>query len=714
MFPSILGVAANPRTRPLFQSDESECGLVCLAMMAKSFNLNISLQQIRTIYGSCRGGINTSQLQRLAEQIGIRIVIHDTKNKEEILNELDLPMIVCLKSNHFILTLEKTDTHFIAHDPATGFLEIEKQTLAHCIDQYALVGRKIAGNSAATNAQQSPKTQAIWLTSLKQSFSASILTVIALLLIIIATFELANAQILNIFFTWVIELNLPQWGRSLAISQVVIAIISGVGTFLLFGCVCLGISQLSLKLNQYFYRKLIRLPENYFLSRHTGDISAKFESLDQLLLANQSSLITLLIAAVNLLILFFILLATSFWLFIFIAILMIIIITASLVMIPVQVDLQQESQQSLAKNQADLYQIINGYDQIKMEGQEHFHLSRYAQSLIIAQQSENLLNITYAQQGFFLGLIDSLSTIVLLLAASLLILNGQITLGQYAALDALVSLSLAPLSGLVTTIQNLQETLIAYKRLEDLTTTPLDGRYNPAFSNQPAVALHPSQESTILQLDQVSFKYSLFSRRILERASLHLDAAAFPIAIAADQSSGKTTLGKLLAGRIRPGLGMIKISGENIHQQSGKRLNQLVLMVESEPLLFQNTLLFNLDPFKKSNYEQIMAIIESLGVGKLNLFRDMNRPLNDGKTLSGGEKVILQVIRCLIRQPKVLVIDNVLDSLPAKLKDGFTKGIIQYQKNSIFLVDQDNELLETMHGFALMNGQVRQLRSKQE
>ncbi|NOL47640.1 ABC transporter family protein/ peptidase C39 domain-containing protein [Synechococcus sp. MIT S9220] len=714
MFPSILGLPANPKTRPLFQSDESECGLVCLAMMAKSFKLNVSLQQIRAIYGSCRGGINASQLQRLAEHIGIRIVVHDTNNKEELLNELDLPTIVCWKSNHFILILEKTDTHFIAHDPATGFLEIEKQTLAHCIDQYALVGRKIDENSAEKKAQQSPKTPAIWLTSLKQSFSASILTVIALLLIIIATFELANAQILNIFFTWVIELNLPQWSRSLAISQVVIAIISGVGTFLLFGCVCLGISQLSLKLNQYFYRKLIRLPENYFLSRHTGDISAKFESLDQLLLANQSSLITLLIAAINLLILFFILLATSFWLFIFIAILMIIIITASLVMIPVQVDLQQENQQSLAKNQADLYQIINGYDQIKMEGQEHFHLSRYAQSLIIAHQSENLLNITYAQQNFFLGLVDSLSTVVLLLAASLLILNGQITLGQYAALDALVSLSLAPLSGLVTTIQNLQETLIAYKRLEDLTTTQLDGRYNPKFNNQPVVAINQSQELTILQLNQVSFKYSLFSRKILERASLNLNASAFPIAIAADQSSGKTTLGKLLAGRIRPGLGMIKIFGENIHQQSGKRLNQLVLMVESEPLLFQNTLLFNLDPFQTSSYEQIMTIVEKLGVGKLNLFRDLNRQLNDVKTLSGGEKVILQVIRCLIREPKILVIDNVLDSLPATLKDGFIQGIIKYQQNSIFLVDQDNDLLEKVHAFALINGQVGRLRSKQE
>ena len=139
-----------------------------------------------------------------------------------------------------------------------------------------------------------------------------------------------------------------------------------------------------------------------------------------------------------------------------------------------------------------------------------------------------------------------------------------------------------------------------------------------------------------------------------------------------------------------------------------------VLMVESEPLLFQNTLLFNLDPFQTSSYEQIMTIIEKLGVGKLNLFRDLNRQLNDVKTLSGGEKVILQVIRCLIREPKILVIDNVLDSLPATLKDGFIQGIIKYQQNSIFLVDQDNDLLEKVHAFALINGQVGRLRSKQE
>lgn len=714
MMNSILGLSTNKSTRLIFQSDESECGLVCLAMMAHSLNVNISLQQIRAIYGSCRGGINASQLLSLAEHIGIRIVLHNTRNEVDVLASLELPTIVCWNSKHFILILEKTESHFIVHDPATGFLEIEKNILACNIDPYALVGRKIDERPLTSNANNYSKKQAIWLTSVKQSFSASLLTIIALLLIVIATFELANAQILNIFFTWVVELNLPQWSRSLAISQIIIAIVCGLGTFLLFGCVCFGISQLSLRLNQYFYRKLIRLPENYFLSRHTGDISAKFENLDQLLLANQSSLITLLIAAINLLILFFILLATSFWLFIFIACLMAIIITASIVMIPVQVGLQQESQQSLAKNQSDLYQIINGYDQIKMEGQEHLHLSRYTQSLIIAQQSENLLNITYAQQGFFLSLIDSLSTVVLLFAASLLILNGQITLGQYAALDTLVSMSLAPLSGLASTIQNLQETLIAYKRLEDLTTTPLDGRYNPAFGNQPAIAIHQPHESEILQMEDVSFKYSLFSKNILLHASCKLNTLAFPIAIAAGQSSGKTTLGKLLSGRIRPNSGQIKIFGENINQQSGKRLNQLILMVEAEPLLFKNSLMFNIDPFQESDFEQIMAMIKHLGLSNLNLFKDLNRPLNDCKNLSGGEKVIMQVLRALIRQPKVLIIDNVLDSLPIKLKDTFIEGIIKYQKRTIFLVDNDNDLLNKIHSYTLTQGQIHRLRRSEK
>ncbi|KGG29502.1 toxin secretion ABC transporter [Prochlorococcus sp. MIT 0702] len=684
------------KTPLIFQSDESECGLVCLAMLSAVIGQPYSLQEIQGAYGSCRGGVNADQLILLAEHFSIRLVPYSIKKGIDNLENLEFPFIVCWQRNHFILIVDREGDRFIAHDPASGFLEIEKQALVRSIQDYVLVGRAITLGKVQEVPKGRAKVDPIWLVSLKQSFPASVLTMVSILLVVIATFELANAQILNIFFTWVVELGLPQWSRPLAISQFIIAIVSGLGTFLLFGCVCLSISELSLKLNKYFYRKLIRLPENYFLSRHTGDISAKFESLDRLILANQSSLITLLIASVNLIILFAILLITSFWLFIFIAILMTAIATTSLAMIPIQVDLQQENQQAAAKNQSDLYQIIGAYEQIKMEGQEYFRLSRYAGSLIEAQQSQNLLDITYSQQGLFLGLIDSLSTVVLLFAASMLILNGQITLGQYAALDALVSLSLAPMSSLASIIRNLQETMIAYRRLEDLTTTPLDSRYNPDFNKSFSTISKKFNKNITLELQDVSFKYSLFGPKILDHASLRIDRENFPVMIKAHRSSGKSTLGKLLVGRIQANTGSIRIFGQQVNQLSGHNLNRLILIINSEPLLFQNTILFNLDPFHQSSHKELINIIEKLGVSQLNLFRDLNRQIGNSGSLSGGEKVIIQVIRAIVRNPSVLVVDNVMDSLPNELRKRFLLGLLSYQEQTIFLVDHDLELGDVM------------------
>lgn len=688
---------SRPNQAPLlFQSDESECGLACLAMMSAALGQPTSLQQLRNVYGSCRGGINADQLVKLAELFSIRLVPQVIDANSDGFNDLELPFIVCWQRRHFILIIDRDKDQFIAHDPASGFLEIESHVLAASSEDYVLVGRSIHDSTAQSPPTQTRRYAPIWLVSLKQSFPAAVIATTTILLLIIAIFELANAQVLNIFFTWIVELDLPQWSRSLAASQLVIAVVGGLATFLLFGSICLSISNLSLKLNQYFYRKLIRLPENYFLSRHTGDISAKFESLDQLILANQSSLITLLVGTLNLIILFIILLITSFWLFIFIAVLMTLIIAAAVVMLPVQVDLQQENQQAAANNQIDLYQIINGYEQIKMEGQEYFRLTRFSNSLIKAHQSQNILDITYAQQGLFLGLIDGLSTVALLLTASVLILHGHITLGQYAALETLVNLSLAPLSSLAGIVRNLQETLIAYRRLDDLTTTPLDSRYNPNYNENFSNLSRKLNQKTIVELKNLSFQYSLFGQKVLNQASLCLTQNSFPVMIKSYHSSGKTTLSKLLAGRVQPTSGEIRILGQSVNQLSGTNINKLILVINANPLIFNNTLMFNLDPFNRSNYEEMSTIIEALGLSQLNLFRDLNRHIFNSESLSGGEKVIIQVIRSLIRQPHLLVIDNVMSSLPAELRHQFLSGLISYQPQSIFLVDHALEIAPAM------------------
>ena len=70
--PALTLLARKATKRPVvFQSEESECGLACLATLIQFYNGKLTLNDLRKLYASTRGGVSAVNLIKLAALVGI-------------------------------------------------------------------------------------------------------------------------------------------------------------------------------------------------------------------------------------------------------------------------------------------------------------------------------------------------------------------------------------------------------------------------------------------------------------------------------------------------------------------------------------------------------------------------------------------------------------------------------------------------------------------
>ena len=684
----------------VFQAEEAECGLACLAMLCSYHNGIWGLNLLRQLYGSTRGGISLSDLVRFSSYVGLRLIPEQAQSLASVpLN--DFPCIALWEGHHFVvIEKDSLSNHFLIHDPAYGSTKLTGPECTHFFSGQYLKSRIIPSVFKSKTSKASHQRISL-PAGLKLSDIGVLFTLTALLLFLISGFfTVGNAQVQDLFFNWIVEMQMKQWSTPLAYVQIATGLLSSVSLFAIALIVAKKYTHLSLKWNVFLFNKLLRLPEEYYLSRRTGDTISRFNYADNILRSSQSSLVKFVIAFVNLSILLMILWLTNMVLLILVIFSALFAIGLAVALTPSQRSIQQQVQNAEANVERLLYDLITDFDQIRLEGREQYYLQRITQSESERITLANKLAYSYAREEFVLQVLDNTSSVVLLIAAGILIMSGQLTLGQYAAIDVLISTSLSPLMSLSSVIRTLQETNISFKRLSDITDSPIDQRFSLS-----ATAFKPAIETdSVLQLQDVSFSYSIFANPVISNSSLEIKAADFPVLIQGDSGSGKSTLARLLSGRCIPRSGSLSILGNDVQSLPHRELNRFIQLVDGLPFIRGASILDNLLLGSDSTPNDILQIIESLGIEDLPLFSITNRRVSSSfRDLSGGELILIQVIRSLARRPRILVLDESIAAISAAYRSHVVSGIIRHCPLSIFISHEvpDKSLFNSC--FALRN-----------
>ncbi|KZR77524.1 cysteine peptidase family C39 domain-containing protein [Prochlorococcus marinus] len=690
------------KLRIVYQAEEAECGLACLSMLLLFHRSPYKLNLIRQVYGSTRGGINLSDLMRFSSSLGLRLVPENTELISEIPSE-NLPCITLWHESHFVVLSERTNNTVTVYDPAFGVTSMPLEEAQSNFSSVYLKSRVIPSvlkKHALDSTGDANVPRILSLNDIGPYF-----LIIALSLVIVSSFfAVGNAQVQDVFFNWIVEMQIKQWSTPLGYVQIITGLLASLSLFALALYVAKKYTDLSLKWNSRIFQRMLYLPEEYFLSRRSGDTISRFNYADNILRSSQSSLVKLVVAFVNLGILFFILFLTNLVLVILTLFAAVFAIGIAIAINPRQRSKQQQVQECTALTERYTYDLITDFDQIRLEGREQYYLKSISNAECNRISLSNDLSFNFVREEFFLSVLDNTSSALLLIAAGVVIMSGQMTLGQYAAIDVLVSMSLSPLMNLSNVIRTLQETNVSIQRLSDITDQPVDKRF--LLKSDSSLVIDPQQ--LVLNLSDVVYSYSVYSPKILNRLSLSLSTEQFPVLIKGESGSGKSTLARVVSGRTLASSGSVQLYGHEVSGISFTDLNMLVGLVDGVPYIRESSVFDNLRIGSDASVDVILEIINTLGISDLPLFSVSNRRLSSSfRDLSGGELVLVQLIRVLARSPKLIILDESASPISERYRSLVISGAMRYCPNLILISHEVPNQIEFKTFLDFSKGQIQ-------
>jgi hypothetical protein len=124
------GAGHGKRPVPVWveQREKTDCGVASLAMIARSYGLDVSLEHLRAIIRVEANGTSLAELRRGAERLGLRsrAVRMDLARPGEI----EVPAIVHLRAGHYVVLYEARAEEVVIGDPATGIARRSRAALA--------------------------------------------------------------------------------------------------------------------------------------------------------------------------------------------------------------------------------------------------------------------------------------------------------------------------------------------------------------------------------------------------------------------------------------------------------------------------------------------------------------------------------------------------------------------------------------------------------
>ncbi|NGX37682.1 MAG: Toxin RTX-I translocation ATP-binding protein [Chlamydiae bacterium] len=343
--------------------------------------------------------------------------------------------------------------------------------------------------------------------------------------------------------------------------------------------------------------------------------------------------------------------------------------------------------QSNAKINAFLISMITGIDKLRTAGAENQVFARWAK-----YYSENQ-RITLKSQ-FFEAMAKTANQSLSLLS-SLLIFAIVIwmrfedptvmTIGEYLAfIAAYVPFSLAIFEVLNSGI-SLISLIPFWQRVQPLLKTPLE----TTKEKQPSGPI-----SGKITIQNLHFRYSENAPFIFKELNLEIDAGAL-IAIVGPSGSGKSTLCRLLVGFEIPEKGSIQFDDRDSKELIPNELRQQISFVMQQRAIFAGTLYENILCDGHYSYEEVETAL------RLTTFdRDIKQfPAglqtilpSGGGLLSGGERQKLLLSRALIRQPKILILDEGMNSLQSTTQAEIIKAVKSLKMTRILATHQLNIL----------------------
>ncbi len=280
----------------------------------------------------------------------------------------------------------------------------------------------------------------------------------------------------------------------------------------------------------------------------------------------------------------------------------------------------------------------------------------------------------------------------ILLLGGILVVKGEITLATISILLTYSTKVLDYVHESVYKLREINEFIVAYKKLSELMKLEEDKETNPDVKLDGDIVF----ENVMIKLNDNTILQDL-NFRIKKNEN---------VAIIGDNGSGKTVISKTMLGFFDY-TGNIYIGKYNIKNVSKKSLRDYIGVVLQDTYLFTDTIKNNIDITNKNAGDK--KIIEVLKLAEVyedvkNFDNTINYMIGKGgNNISGGQKQRIAIARSLMKENKFLIFDDSLSKLDTKTKIRILNNIIEMQRGTI-IISHDSEVVKKCDKVLFING----------
>jgi len=648
-----LDIRLRQRVPLVHQTESSECGLACLAMICGHYGKNVDLIALRQQFNLSARGTTLFGLTGIAEQLGLssRPLSLDIED----LSALKVPCILHWEFNHFVVLVSVRRNHVVIHDPARGRRTINMAEVSHSFTGVALEAWPGAAFKADTVQNR------LSLSTLMGSVHGlkGTLGKIFCLSVVIETINL----VMPVGTQLVMDHAIPAGDRGL-----LTLICAGLLFFILLRAAVSMVRSwsslvmatlINVQWQSGLFNHLLRLPLGYFERRKLGDIQSRFGSLDTLRSTFTASIVGAIMDIIMVVGVFVMMILYGGWLTWIVMAFTALYVLLRLLTYGYYRQLSEESLVRNARAGSYFMETLYGIATVKMQGIAE---RRSAHWLNLEIDTINT-GIRVTKMDMLFGgintLVSACDQVVILWLGTSLVIDNQMTIGMFVAFGAFRGQFSDRIGSLTNFLLQLRMMSLHNERIADIALHPQENR-------KPDLPYEARLQPVSLATYALSYRYDSQSPPIFNGLDITI-APGESVAIVGPSGSGKTTLMKVLCGLFYPDNGRVEVNGIDIQQLGINNYHKMIACVMQDDKLFSGSIRENICGFADEVDETWMQecarasylheVIKQMPMGYETLIGEL------GEGLSGGQKQRLFLARAIYKKPAVLFLDEATSAL---------------------------------------------------
>ena len=338
-------------------------------------------------------------------------------------------------------------------------------------------------------------------------------------------------------------------------------------------------------------------------------------------------------------------------------------------------------QQMLSKLSTFSQESFSGINVIKSYAIEP---NRTVEMASISKESRTKnMSLVQVQAWFFpmMILLIGISNVLVIFIGGNQYMNGQIELGVLAEFIIYVNMLTWPVAtvGWVTSI--IQQAEASQKRINEFLGQEPD--------IQDGITANKKITSIDISFDKVNFIYDDTGIQALKDVSFKLPSGK-TLAVMGPTGSGKTTLLQLLSKTYLPHSGKVSLGNSALQDYAQHDIREIMGVVPQQPFLFSDTIAHNIrfgkpdateeEIEKAAKQASVHANIVGFKAGYETMLGER------GITLSGGQKQRVSIARALIKNPKILLLDDCLSAVDTETEEAILNELKKNNKDTSTII----------------------------